>query len=292
MRGWASSKANVSPRKTVWHKSEAGGSQRLLLCWVDRCWVTHSWKFARSLKSVEFGFGDEKIKFGSFSFPVTFVLINLSDSDVYFESNKRCCLFFRVTTSLLRTNSRKLDNITQFPLVGCSEPENWVPQWSWGSTSLCFSAVFLQVSTQLQFLCKIHVKYECWPRLHTVYLIFIETRRHCYRAPVLSTNPYWKRSNNTIRFAPRCRDVCWCVLHGTRAFISLGFCSGICRRESVSIAHFPMSKYTRHRLGQDKKRWVSPLKMLSREQMISVKSIVDALHQRVQLSVNIPGNLH
>lgn len=81
------------------------------------------WKFPRSLKPVEFGFGDDKIKFGSFSFPVTFVLINLSVSVAYFESNKSCCLFFRVTISLLRMNSRKVGNSTQF-LVGHSEPEN------------------------------------------------------------------------------------------------------------------------------------------------------------------------
>lgn len=145
--------------------------------------------------------------------------------------NKFCCSFFLVTISLLRMNSRKLNNITQFPVVGHSEPENWIPQWSWGSTSFCFSAVFLQVSTQLQFLCKICVKYGCWPRLHTFYLMFIETRHHCYQAPMLPANLYWKRSNSRFRFTLHCRDVRWYVLRGTRLFISLSFWSGICRRE-------------------------------------------------------------
>lgn len=223
----------------------------------------NTWKFARSLKPVEFGFGEmRKLNLVVFTF-LTFVLINLSDSVVCFQLNKCCCLFFRATISLLRTNSRKLGNVTQFPFVGWSEPEIWVPQWSWGPTSLCFSAAFLQVSTQLQFLCKICVKYGCWPCLHTFYLMFIETRRYCSQAPVLFTNLYWKRSNNTLRFLPHCRDVCRYVLHGTRSFISLGFWSGNRRRESVSVARFHISKYTQHRLGQDKKRRVSPLKMFS-----------------------------
>lgn len=122
--------------------------------------LPNTWKFARSLKPVEFGFGDEKIKCGCFYFP-HLCPYNPFRFCCRFQLNKCCCLFFSATISLLRTNSRKLGNVTQFPFVGWSEPEIWVPQWSWGPTSLCFSAAFLQVSIQLQFLCKICVKYGC-----------------------------------------------------------------------------------------------------------------------------------
>lgn len=61
--------------------------------------------------------------------------------------------------------------------------------------------------------------------------------------------------------------MCWYSLHGMRSVISLRFCSDICRRETVSIAGFHVSKHTQHRLGQDKKRWVSPLKRLSEHKL-------------------------
>lgn len=137
--------------------------------------------------------------------------------------------------------------------MGCSELENWVPQ----STPHYFSAVFLQVSTQLQFLCKIRVKYGCWPCLHTSYLMFIETGGHCY--PLICIEKDQTAHSDFPCTVGVCVDMYFMEKGLSFPWVSGQASAG----ESVSIARFHISKHSQHRPGRDKTRWVSPLKMLS-----------------------------